>query len=363
MSRGVTNKLQGHFDPALRVDAGEPGLPYGFDSEFSDIVDYILRITWRIWEGRQVALCLKYYTANCPVYTTAGITIGAEEVTRATRTMLAGFPDRTLQAENIIWSRKGDRFHTSHRILTRMTNLGPSDMGPATGKGACLQVIAHCVVQDNRIIEEWLVRDNYLLAVQLGFDPLEVALERSRQPVQQRLADWLESEFRRVQSDTVRTPVTADGESAASERISAAIHNAWNADCAVDIRPVYDEEAILHVSRGRKICGISAITNFYDSFRNALSDLKVSIDHCCVNAPPDKGDCLALRWTLAGRHTGRDLFGEPGGAELVILGESQYRLENGRIVEEWMVYDELAVWTQIFRAAGKAASEPGNDDS
>ena len=363
MSRGVTNRLRRNFDPAPGADAGEPGLPSGFDSEFSDIVDYILRITWRIWEGRQIALCLKYYTANCPVYTLAGVTVGAEEVTRATRTMLASFPDRTLQAENIIWSREGDCFHTSHRILTRMTNLGPSEMGPATGNGACLQVIAHCVVQDNRIIEEWLVRDNYLLAEQLGFDPLEIAREKSRQPVQKRLADWLESEFRRVQSDTARTPVTADAGSDAIKRIPAAIHNAWNADGPVDIRPVYDEDAIVHISRGRKICGIDDITSFYDSFRGALSDLKVSIDHRCVNAPPEKGDCLALRWTLAGRHTGGGLFGEPGGAELVILGESQYRLENGRIVEEWMVYDELAVWTQIFRAAGKAASEPGDDDS
>lgn len=363
MSRGVTNRLQGHVNPTSGDSTGEPGLPPGFDSEFSDIVDYILRITYRIWEGRQVGLCREYYTADCPVYTLAGVTIGAEEVTQATHAMLGSFPDRTLQAENVIWSREGERFHTSHRILTRMTNLGPSDMGPATGNGACLQVIAHCVVQDNRILEEWLVRDNFLLAEQLGFDPLEIARSKSRQPLQQRLADWLESEFQRVQSDAERTPIFPDEGGSARKRVLTTIHNVWNTGMSGDIRAVYDNDAILHVSRGRKICGIDDIADFYNSFRDALDNLKVCFDHCCANAPADKGDCLAVRWTLVGRHTGRGLYGEPCGAELVIMGESHYRLENGRIVEEWMVYDELSVWVQIFRAAEEAMSDSGNDDS
>ena len=337
-------------------------MPPGFDPEFADIVDYILQITRRIWEERHVELCCEYYTADCPVYTLAGVTVGAEEVTRATHATLASFPDRTLPAENVIWSREGNRFHTSHRILTRMTHLGPSDMGSATGRSACFRVIAHCVVEDNRIKEEWLVRDNWLLAEQLGFDPLEIARKRSRQPVQQRLADWLASEFRRVQSDTKRASVFAAPGSGASEWIPVSIHNAWNAETpGGDIRAVYDEDAILHISRGRKVRGIDNIASFYGDFRDAMSDLKVSIDHCCDKAHPDKGDCLALRWTLAGRHTGRGLFDEPGGAELVIPGESQYRLEDGKIVEEWMVYDELSVWVQIFRAADKGAVESGND--
>ena len=358
MSRSVANRLREQTGPAPAPGSGaaNPSLPPGFDSEFSDIVDYILRITWRIWEGRQVELCREYYTEDCPVYTPTGITIGAGEVVRATRAMLASFPDRTLQAENIIWSREGDRFHTSHRILTRMTNLGSSDMGPATGNRACFRVIAHCVVENNRIIEEWLVRDNWLLAEQLGFDPLEIAREQSRQPIQQRLAHWLGSEFQRVQSNPPQLTEIPAAEESARKRISAAILNAWHSDQSEEIQAAYDKASVLHNSRGRRICGIDDISGFYHRFRGALSDLKVSIDHYCANAPPDKGECLALRWTLAGRHTGQGLFGEASGAELVIPGESQYRLENGRIVEEWMVYDELSVWVQIFRAANNASS-------
>ena len=51
----------------------------GFDPEFTDIVDYILRITYRIWEGKQVGLCRDFYSADCPVYTLAGYIEGAED--------------------------------------------------------------------------------------------------------------------------------------------------------------------------------------------------------------------------------------------------------------------------------------------
>jgi len=340
--------------------AGSGRLPPSFDGEFTDIVDYILRITHRIWEERQVERCRDYYTADCPVYTPAGVTIGADEVTRATHAMLASFPDRTLEGESVIWSREGNRFHSSHRILTRMTNLGPSDMGPATGRGARFRVIAHCVVEDNRICREWLVRDNWLLAEQLGFEPLAVARKWSRQPIHRRLANWLDTEFRRVQSAAAERLLPGVPEHGVGAKIAAAISAAWRADALDPIRAVYADNATMHVPRGRTIRGIDAIAGFYWDFRKALSDFKASIDHCCGEAPPEHGDCLALRWTLAGRHTKMGMFGKPGGAEVVIPGESQYRLKDGKIAEEWMVYDELSVWVQIFRAACKETTGSGH---
>ena len=35
---------------------------------------------------------------------------------------------------------------------------------------------------------------------------------------------------------------------------------------------------------------------------------------------------------------------------LLILGESQYRIIDGLIVEEWTVFDELSILVQIYRA-------------
>jgi predicted ester cyclase len=59
---------------------------------------------------------------------------------------------------------------------------------------------------------------------------------------------------------------------------------------------------------------------------------------------------VAARWTLAGTHGGDVLWGPATGAPLLILGESHYRLVDGKVVEEWLVFDELAVLTQVERA-------------
>ena len=178
-----TSRLNNHFDSAPPANASK-GTMKGFDPEFTEIVDYITRITYRIWEGKQVGLCYDYYSEDCPIYTLAGMSVGSEVVVQNTLKTLAAFPDRTLHADNIIWGgNDADGYHSSHLISTQMTNLGPSEFGAATGKHATIAVIAHCVVKDNRVIEEWLVRDNHSLVTQLGLDPDEVAQQWASKPV------------------------------------------------------------------------------------------------------------------------------------------------------------------------------------
>ena len=341
--------MDNHYDSA--PPKGPQGQMRGFDPEFTDIVDYILRITYRIWEGKQVGLCRDYYSADCPVYTLAGYTEGAEEVTQNTIKTLAGFPDRTLHADNIVWG--GDDvtgFHSSHLISTSMTHLGPSEFGPATGKHAQIQVIAHCVVRENRVVEEWLVRDNYSLAQQLGVDPLAYAQERAAQPLdpQSRFAQWLASETERVLAvPEQRAPYPDNASNEAM--IAVALENIWNAKLLGDCRVLYAENAVLHASARSDFEGLESVQGFYLEILGAMPDARIAVDYACSNAMLD-GDFVAARWTLAGHHTGSGRWGDPTGAPLLILGESQYRLENGKVVEEWLVFDELAVLTQIERA-------------
>ena len=346
-----------HYDNAPAGNA--TGSLRGFDDEFTDIVDYILRITYRIWEGKQVGLIDDYYSHDCPVYTLAGYTEGAEQVTQNTLKTLAGFPDRTLHADNIVWGGNDkDGFHTSHLICTNMTNLGPSEFGPATGKPAQIQVIAHCVVRENRIVEEWLVRDNFALAQQLGVDPLEHARKLAATPLDPEctFARWLASEWQRASSGPrERTPLVAGQD--AEARVSGAVSNIWNARLIGDCRLLYAENARLHASARPDYDGVYAIERFYLQILGALPDARISVDYVCSESM-QPGDHVAARWTLAGTHTGGALWGEPTGAKVLILGESQYRFENGKVVEEWLVFDELAVLTQVERARLSHSAEP-----
>ncbi len=342
--------MENHYDSAPA--SGKPaGLP-GFDSEFTDIVDYILRITYRIWEGKQVGLCYDYYSEDCPVYTLAGYTQGAEEVTQNTMRTLAGFPDRTLHADNIVWGGDAETgYHSSHLICTNMTNLGPSEFGDATGAQAQIQVIAHCVCKDNKIIEEWLVRDNYSLAIQLGADPLEYAREQAARPLDPSgtFAQWLKSEHERVSMQArekiTYPPVAEDNE----KYISAALGNIWNARMLGDCRLLYTENARLHASARDDYDGVERISQFYMEMLGSMPDAKISVDYSCSNSMLE-GEYVAVRWVIAGTHSGGALWGAPSGAPLLILGESQYRIVDGKVAEEWLVFDELAVLTQIERA-------------
>ena len=347
------DRMQNHYDSAPRkTEATSPAMA-GFDAEFTDIVDYILRITYRIWEGKQIGLCYDYYSSDCPVYTMAGITVGAEEVTQNTLTTLASFPDRTLGAENVIWGGNDiDGYHTSHLIKTSMTNLGASDMGPPSNKKTTFLVIAHCIVKDNIIVEEWLVRDNYALAEELGFDVHQVAMKKASAPIQQRLKDWNESELLRVDNSVTheRRPFSGSSSNDPEDFVAALLQNVWNARLLGDVFQSYSEDALLHCSRNQVLKGREKIASFYAQIIGTVTQLKFSYDYSCSIPNASGGTDVAVRWTIAGNHGGPGLYGEPSGTPLLILGESQYRIVDGLITEEWTVFDELSILVQIYRA-------------
>jgi len=342
-----------HYDSAPSNKEPKPCSMAGFDDEFTDIVDYILRITYRIWEGKQIGLCYDYYSTDCPVYTMAGITIGAEEVTQNTLITLGSFPDRTLVAENVIWGGNDiDGYHTSHLIKTSMSNLGASDMGPATAHSATFLVIAHCIVKDNKIIEEWLVRDNYALTEELGFDVHQVALKKASEPLQQRLEDWNQSELSRVIKTVTheRRPFVGSRSIDSTGFIAAMLQNVWNARLLGDVFQSYSKDARLHCTRNKVLLGCEQIAAFYAQLIGTITQLKFSFDYCCAITNDGGGQDVAVRWTIAGTHGGPGLYGEPTGTPLLILGESQYRIIDGLITEEWTIFDELSILVQIYRA-------------
>ncbi len=333
---------------------GEPKGLQGFDAEFKDIVDYILRITYRIWEGKQVGLCHDYYSEDCPVYTLAGYSEGAEVVTQNTIRTLGGFPDRTLHADNIVWGGDAETgYHSSHLISTHMTNLGPSEFGPATGREATIQVIAHCVCKDNRIIEEWLVRDNLSLARQLGIDVDAWVARAAAEPLDpgSSFGRWLAGEFERVSAlPRQRQAYPAEASADPEAMVSAALNNIWSARLVGDTKLLYAEDAVLHASARDDINGTTEIARFYMDVLSCLPDARVAVDYTCKNSMLDDATYVAARWALAGNHTGGTLWGPATGAPVFILGESQYKVVAGKVVEEWLVFDELAVLTQVARA-------------
>ena len=77
-------------------------------------------------------------------------------------------------------------------------------------------------------------------------------------------------------------------------------------------------------------------------FRNAFPDI-----HWTLEDEIKQGDKLAAHWTMRGTHTGQFLGNPPTGRPVEVQGIIFARTENGRIVEDWTLVDEMGILQQL----------------
>ena len=131
---------------------------HGFDPEFKDLRDFILKITHRIWEERGIDRIRDYYNELAPVKTPLSVKNSVEAVVRFTRETLQMFPDRQLYGEDVIGAENpAGTYYSSHRILSTMTHEGDGDFGSPTGKKVVTRNLADCICRQNQVVDEWLV--------------------------------------------------------------------------------------------------------------------------------------------------------------------------------------------------------------
>ena len=78
--------------------------------------------------------------------------------------------------------------------------------------------------------------------------------------------------------------------------------------------------------------------------------------HICSVASEEGGEKIAVRWIIEGHHLGHAMMGPPTGHRIFLLGISHYHIVNNRIVEQWDVFDEMAMLTQIKLGAMRASA-------
>ena len=312
----------------------------GFDEEFRDLPEYILRITERIWEGRDVDAIRRYYGARCPVRSPAGIVVGAEEVVEATLATLSEFPDRRLLGEDVIWSGDEDAgFLSSHRILSVATHNGGGAYGIASGKKVRYRVIADCVVRQNRISEEWLVRDQGAIARGLGISP--------RQLAEMQIARGDSGFYLPEEDDSEKAHRPRISEDADAAAYLTLWEDLWRA--RLSRIPDYYAAAAMLRAPGGVYSGGEEIDRFWLGWLSAVKDAEFRAEELTATAS-ENGKTIAMRWSVDGMHSGRGVFfADFQGAPLHIMGISHARIVRGKIAEEWILADEVAIWKQILR--------------
>ena len=324
-----------------------------FDPEFSDPVDYIVKITHRIWEQRGVGLIReRYYDPQTQLRAPLGISSSADAVVAGTLETLAEFPDRQLLADDVVIGDKPTGFYSSHRVRSTATHGGDGRFGKATGRALTMLTIADCLCRDNRVVEEWLVRDQAGIARQLGLDPaaLGEAAARANKAMAAPGADALLARWADPNG------LTIVGDQDLAMRVIDAWREIWERASLDRIALHYDRAVRLEAPGAELHHGAHNLERFLFGLLAAIPDGKFTAHHAIARREPDRPPRVAVRWSYAGRHRGHGRYGAPSDAMLVLLGISQVELRGDRILNEWMLVDDTSVFAQIAAATATRES-------
>ncbi len=313
----------------------------GFDAEFRDLNQYIRVITDRIWEGGRIDDIRVYYSDPCIVDTPSAVSTSVEEVVNGTRATLVMFPDRRLLAEDILIS--GDEeagFLSSHRIISTMTHLGDGAFGKASGRRVHARTIADCVCKDNRVVHEWLVRDQGAIAQQIGIAPRALA------------QSWLNT--RGGWNKPVAGPAPDGyGSHISDDPLAGSYAQALQAFAQGGQDTAIYDEAVHHIGPCETTrYGRAEMQSFWSELFGSLQVEVFTVEHLAINHGGGRPDRVALRWRARAAHTNHRTpagrYGPASGRMVEIMGINHVEIVDGRVVREWVLMDDVAIWMQVL---------------
>ncbi len=314
---------------------------------YADPDDFIREVTDLIWVNRAIGHIYENYEADAIVHGSYGTSVGVEEVVQGSLMRISATPDRVGQAEDVVWEARGeDAFLSSHLVLS---------VDPATD--FISRTVANCLYRRGRMVEEWVVRDFLAITLQLGQDPDEVA--RSK-PFVGYSGSMLTPPPENVLAVGDSGPRPDDHRSEA-EMVLEFIERVWNGRDLHAVEQYWVRDLTLHT------VGYRTITR-PEGYRRAMLKMlrpfpggRFEVRDVQTNyAVRYAGLRVAVTWVYRGVYNGEADFGPLTGTPVEILGISQFLVQDGRLVREVRVYDEIAVRSQIHHRRGDSSFAPTN---
>jgi len=88
--------------------------------------------------------------------------------------------------------------------------------------------------------------------------------------------------------------------------------------------------------------GRDGFRQFIATYQSAFEDATITIDDLIA-----EGDNVVTRWTGRGTQSGELMGIAPTGKEATVSGITISRLANGKIAEEWLLFDALGMLIQL----------------
>ena len=324
----------------------------GFDDTYVDIIDYVVRITHRIWEEKDIGHIYDTYSHKSKVNDDSGLQYGRDKIVADTVHTINAFPDIRLYADEIIWAGDDEvGFHTSHRAVIMGHNTGYSRYGPPTGRKITCWAIANCVSLNNEIFEEWVIYDTANLIQQLGFDVREKAREFGNQLDVDSLKDRRSGAPERLPGQGRPAQLTMAEKSSFDvlDFIHVTYHNIWNRRNLNAVHDAYVPNMLFRGSTNRVYYGRGGYQSFILWMMAMFPDLALQVDDVYWMGNDEDGYVTSVRWSIVGTHRGMGIYGPPTNRQVYMWGISQHRIKQGKITEELMLFNEFAVMQQIYR--------------
>jgi steroid delta-isomerase-like uncharacterized protein len=114
----------------------------------------------------------------------------------------------------------------------------------------------------------------------------------------------------------------------------------WNRGRAAAIDEMLTGQAQIH-GLGPQPMNVNAFKQFHTQYRSAFPDVRIQVDDVIA-----EGDKVAVRWSGTGTHQGDSLGFAASGNAVRFTGMTIARIENGKLVEGWNVFDRLGMLQQ-----------------
>jgi steroid delta-isomerase-like uncharacterized protein len=105
---------------------------------------------------------------------------------------------------------------------------------------------------------------------------------------------------------------------------------------------LYDADYIIHLPGGQEVRGPDGMKQLLTWFLITFPDFRVTIEDLIA-----EGDRVVFRSTRTGTHKGEWLGIAPTGKQVTWTYITIYRIEEGKIVEEWAEGDYLGMMQQL----------------
>lgn len=137
---------------------------------------------------------------------------------------------------------------------------------------------------------------------------------------------------------------------AGEEQILRWLYTIYNQRMFGTIEKVYAPTCQWHGPLMRELYGPASVLHQTMRLVALMPDCVFVPQHICSIDSEEGGRKYAVRWIMDGHHLGYGALGAPSGHRLFVMGVTHIHVIDGKIVDEWVLYDEFSMLVQIRMA-------------